>query len=75
MANLGNCASAAINLAVDIVFTTKEIIDLLLGKAFREAKAVGMEGNILAPELTQDIITKAYRNAQFVAEEGKIITQ
>jgi len=75
MANLMNAATEGFNLAIDIGFTTKDTIETLLAKAFKNAKAVGLEGGILAPELIEEIIAKAYLQAQAVAEEGKVQTQ
>ncbi len=75
MQDLMGAVGGAFNLAVDITFITKDTIEPLLAKAFREAKAVGIEGGVLAPELVEEILAKAQRQAQAVATEGNIQTQ
>ncbi len=75
MQDLMGAVSGAFNLAIDITFINKDTIETLLGKAFREAKAVGLEGGVMAPELVEEILAKAQRQAQAVATEGNIPTQ
>ncbi|MBI4145817.1 50S ribosomal protein L10 [Candidatus Woesearchaeota archaeon] len=75
MSDLTGAAGGAFNLAIDIGWAAKDTIDTLLSKAFREAKAVALEGGVLSPELTEDVLAKAYREAQTVAEEGKLQVQ
>ena len=72
MQDLTLAASEAFNLSVETCFITKENVETLLSKAFREAKAVGLEGGVLAPELVEEILAKAYREAQSVASEGNV---
>ncbi len=50
MANLIGAAIEALNVAVEIGFTTKDNIEVFIAKAYREAKAVEEEGKIVAPE-------------------------
>ncbi len=75
MQDLMGAASGAFNLAIDITFINKDTIETLLGKAFRQAKAVGIEGGVMAPELVEEILATAQRQAQAVASEGNIPTQ
>jgi large subunit ribosomal protein L10 len=75
MQDLMGAAGGAFNLAVEITFITKDTIEPLLGKAFREAKAVGIEGGVMEPELVEEVLAKAQRQAQAVASEGNIQTQ
>lgn len=75
MQDLMGAAGGAFNLAVEITFISKDTIETLLSKAFREAKAVGIEGNVMEPELVEEILAKGHRAAQAVAQEGNIQTQ
>ncbi|VVB81304.1 50S ribosomal protein L10 [uncultured archaeon] len=75
MQDLIGAANAAFNLAIETTHITKDTIETLLGKAHREAKAVGIEGNIMEPELVGEILAKAQRQAQAVASEGNVQTQ
>ncbi|HLF54252.1 MAG TPA: 50S ribosomal protein L10 [Candidatus Nanoarchaeia archaeon] len=75
MQDLMGAAGGAFNLAIEITFISKDTIETLLSKAFREAKAVGIEGNVMEPELVEEILAKGYRAAQAVAQEGNVQTQ
>lgn len=75
MANLMGAASGAFNLAIDIAHTNKDTIETLISKAHREARAVGIEGGVMAKEIVDDVLAKAYRQAKTVAEEGNIQVQ
>lgn len=54
----------AFNLAYNAQYFTKEVTELLLQKAFREAKAVAIEGSVFEPDVMPDIIAKAVRQAK-----------
>jgi large subunit ribosomal protein L10 len=75
MADLMGAVSGAFNLAIDITFINKDTIETLLGKAHRQAKAVGVEGGVMEPELVEEILANAQRQAQSVASEGNIQVQ
>ncbi len=75
MQDLIGAASGAFNLAIEATHITKDTIETLLGKAHREAKAVGIEGNIMEPEIAGEILAKAQRQAQSVASEGNVPIQ
>lgn len=75
MADLMGAVSGAFNLAIDITFINKDTIETLLGKAHREAKAVGVEGSVMEPELVEEILVKAQRQATAVASEGNVQVQ
>ena len=75
MQELMGVAGGAFNFAVEITHITKDTIEALLGKAHREAKAVGIEGNVMEPEIMGEVLAKAQRQAQAVASEGNIQTQ
>ncbi len=74
MQDLIGAAGGAFNLAVDITFITKDTIETLLGKAHREARAVGIEGSVMEPELVEEILAQAQRAAKAVASEGNVQT-
>lgn len=69
LSDLTMAASWAFNLAMEATYTSKDTAEPLLQKAFREAKAVGVEGNIMEPELVEDILAKAEREAKAVESE------
>ena len=70
--NITQAASWAMNLAVEAAYTTKETTDLLLQKAFREAKAVGIEYAILSKETADEILAKSEREALSVKKEANL---
>lgn len=63
MTDLTGAAMAGLNLAVEIGYTNKDTITLLITKAVRNSRAVGIEANILAPEILGDVLAKAERIA------------
>ncbi len=69
MLDLGLAASGAFNLAMESVYLAKDTSEPLLQKAFREAKAVVLEGGVTVPELIGDVLAKAEREAQAVKSE------
>lgn len=70
--DLALAASSAFNLAVDVSYTTIDTIELLLGKASREAKEVALEGGVLAPDLVEDVIARAAQIAQTIKKDHNI---
>ena len=69
--NITTAAQWAFNLAVEVGYPTQETIIPLLQKAFREAKAVAVEGNMLMEETREAILAKAEAHAQAVQQEAK----
>ncbi len=65
-------ASWAFNLAVEAAYPTKETTTVLLQKAFREAKAVGVEGAILTEETKEEILAKTEQQALSVKKEANL---
>jgi large subunit ribosomal protein L10 len=63
---LTTAAQLAVNLSVETAYLTKDTAELLLQKAFREAKAVGIEGRIMEPELVTELLAQADREAKSV---------
>lgn len=70
--NITQAASWAMNLAVEAAYPTVETTELLLQKAFREAKAVSVEYAILTPETVEEILAKSEREALSVKKEAKL---
>ncbi len=68
--NIAQAAQWAINLAVEAVIPTAETTELLLQKAFREAKAVGVEGAIMTEETRDAILAKSEQQALSVKKEA-----
>lgn len=58
---LTQAAAEAYNLAIETAYPTKETIELLLQKTFKESKAVALEANILADAVVAELIEKAER--------------
>jgi|ETNmetMinimDraft_2_1059921.scaffolds.fasta_scaffold00294_14 large subunit ribosomal protein L10 len=72
LADLSGAAAMAFNLACEAAYPVKENIELLIGKAFKGAKAVAIEGDILSPDVMDELLGKAERGAQGVKSAGKI---
>ena len=58
---LDNAARWAFNLAFESGYPTKETVELLIGKAFRETKAVGTEAKVFEKGIVEDLVGKAER--------------
>jgi len=54
----------AFNLAYNARYFTKDVTELLLQKAFRDAKEVAIEGEVFEPEVMPDLLAKAQRQAK-----------
>lgn len=62
----------ATNLAVEVSYPAKEIIELLLQKAFKESKAVALEANILEKDVIDQLLAKAESQATSVKQQANI---
>lgn len=60
--------SQAINLAVEVKYPAKEVVELLITKAFTEAKAVGIEFKIIDKDIVDSLMAIADREAMSVKE-------
>ena len=69
---LTTAAQWAMNLAIEAAYPTKETAETLLQKAFREAKALGLEQNILTAETRGEILAKLERAAVAVKQEANL---
>jgi large subunit ribosomal protein L10 len=63
-ANFMNAHRNAMNLAINASITNSATIELLIVKAFKETKAIAIEGNIITPMTAADILAKADRQAK-----------
>ena len=70
--NITKAATWAMNLAVEAAYTTSETTELLLQKAFREAKVVGVEYAIVNKETSDEIIARSERQALSVKREANL---
>lgn len=57
--DLSNAASWALNLAVEAGFFTTETTELMITKAFNEAKALALEANVVSKDIIEQILSKA----------------
>lgn len=60
------------NLSVFIGYPTKETIELMIQKAYREMKNLGTETNAFEKEVIEDLIVKAEIQARNLSKEAKI---
>lgn len=74
MADLNNSARWAFNLAVEIGHFTKETVNVLVPKAFREAKSVALEGGVMNDITREELIGKAEREALSIKDTANIDT-
>ena len=72
MQKITQAAQWAMNLAIESAYTTAETTEILLQKAFRESKTLGLEQNIVNDVTRDDILAKADRQAQSVKNEAKL---
>ena len=70
--NFAQAATWAMNLAVEAAYPTLETTELLLQKAFREAKAVGVEYVIVNKDTSDEIIARSERQALSLKHEMKL---
>ena len=70
--NVTQAASWAMNLAVEAAYLTTETTEILLQKAFREAKAVGVEYAIVNKETSDEILARSERQALSLKREANL---
>jgi large subunit ribosomal protein L10 len=71
-ANFTQAASWAMNLAMEMAYPTADTTEMLLQKAFREAKAISLDQNIITDETAAEILAKVERQALAVKDAGNI---
>ncbi|MBW2992702.1 50S ribosomal protein L10 [Candidatus Woesearchaeota archaeon] len=72
MQDLNNAAQWAFNLAVEAGFLTSETTELMVTKAFNEAKALAVEAGVISKEFIEQIISKAEAQMSTLKSELKI---
>ena len=70
--NVTTAAQWAMNLAVECAYATKDTAEVLLQKAFREAKAVALESAFLTPETVDLLLAKSEREALSIKKEASL---
>jgi len=75
MADLSKAAQSGVNLSVEAGYPTKSTIEIMITNAFRAAKAVGLEFNIIDSEIINDLLGKGENQALSVKRAGNIETR
>ena len=70
--NFTQAAQWAFNLAVEAAYLTGETTEVIIQKAFREARILGIEQNVLNDLTRDEILAKAERQAKSVKTEAKL---
>lgn len=72
MADLTRCAQWAFNLSVESAYVTEENKELLIQKAFNDAKALAMSQDILCSETVKPMLAKAEAQMKSLQSTAKI---
>ncbi len=75
MNKIDNAARNSFNLAFNIAYTTKDNISLFIGKAFNDAKALGLSQEILDEGVVEELLAKAERSMLNLKDTAKIEVQ
>ncbi len=70
--DVSNAITSMTNVSVFIGYPVRETIELMLQKAYREMKALGIEANLLEKDVIEDLIAKAEREAKSIKNAAKI---
>jgi large subunit ribosomal protein L10 len=71
LAQLQDANRWAFNLAVEVGYYTKDTVDMLVPKAFNEAKALALEANIMADAVAEELVAKAEAQGKSLKDEIK----
>jgi len=71
-AKLGNCRRWAFNLAIFTAYPTKDTTKHLIGKAFRDARAICVSQGIVADKIIGDLLAKAEMQASGLKQTANI---
>ncbi len=74
MSDLQSAARGAFNLAINSAYSTKDTINTLIGKAFNDAKAIGLSQNIIDEGIIDQLLGKAENAALSLKSTAKIET-
>jgi large subunit ribosomal protein L10 len=72
MADLTGAAAAGFNLAVEVVYLTKDTTEVIIQKAFRQAKSLALEANVPADAVIEELLAKGQRQAAALKSEAKL---
>ncbi len=72
MQKLQNAASWAFNLSVEATYLTKDNIELLVQRAFRNSKGLALEAAIMADAVAEELLTKAERQMLSLKDTANI---
>ncbi|MDI9644922.1 MAG: 50S ribosomal protein L10 [Candidatus Verstraetearchaeota archaeon] len=67
---LSEAAGYALNLSVNAAYPTKETVQLIVAKAYRDAKGVAVEAGFVTPETIGDLVAVAAARGRAVAAEA-----
>lgn len=70
--NIAQAATWAMNVAVEAAYPTSETTELLVQKAFREAKVVGVEYAIVNKDTGDEILARSERQALSLKKEANL---
>ena len=70
MSKIKTAYNSAIGLALELSFLTKETTEIMIAKAFREAKTIALSQNIMADGVKEEIMAKA--NKEMLALKSKL---
>jgi len=62
------CVVNAVNFSVNIGYPTKLTIDMMISKAFNEAKNLAVEANLIEKDFIDEVLAKAARQAKALEE-------
>ena len=65
----------AFNLSIEAGIIIKDNVEFLISKAFNQAKALALEGNIMSDVVVKEMLSSAEKTALQIKEEGKIETE
>ncbi len=71
LAQLQDAHRWSFNLAIEAGYFTKDTIELLVPKAFNEAKALALEANIMADAVAEELVAKAEAQGKALKDEIK----
>lgn len=70
--DVSSAITAMINLSVFTGYPVAETVELMIQKAYREMKGLGIEANLLEKDVIEDVLIKAEREAKSVESIAKI---
>lgn len=70
--DMSSAATWALNLAVEIVYPSKDILGIIIGKAFKDARGLSISQNILSDATAGAILAKAEMQARAVASKANM---